>query len=130
MPTPSRITYRDIQSYLEAIASNPKNKRSADNSGHGRFWNVPYQQFIGGDIPNEDCNGLAIKIVDADPSKCAFYQSLKNPAGSCNSQQMPKKGPFITDTNYSVTLGDGSVVSGADIDANIVWWLTHGMPEM
>ena len=125
----TRITYANIQNYLEAIANNPADKRDVDNSSHGRFWNVPYAKFITGTVPNELCAGNLIKIVDPDPSKCSFYQSLVNSAGWCSSQQMPKKGPFVTDPGYKVTLADGSVMTGAEIDANIVWWLTNGMPE-
>jgi hypothetical protein len=42
---------------------------------------------------------------------------------------MPQAGPYITDPGYSVKLGNGTVISGADIDANIVWWLTNNIPE-
>jgi hypothetical protein len=125
----SKVTYADIQAYLEAIANNPNNNRDTDSSGHGRFWNVPYNQFINGTVPNEDCNGNAIRIVDPDPAKCPLYQALKGATGWCNSGQMPMKGPYITAPGYCVKLADGTNVSGAEIDANLVWWLTIGMPE-
>jgi hypothetical protein len=129
MPT-AGVVYKDIQAYLDAIADNPNNKRDVANSGHDRFWKVPYQQFISNVVPNEVCAGKAIKIVDPDPSKCPFYQSIKNPSGWCNTGQMPKKGPFITDPGYTVTLKDGSTITGAKIDEQIVWWLTNNMPEL
>jgi hypothetical protein len=129
MAPTSRITYADIQSYLEAVANNPQSRRSVDSSGHGRFWEVPYQEFVTGSVPNEQCNGASIKIVDSDPNNCAFYQALRDANGWCNLSQMPMTGPFITDPGYSVVLSSGTVISGADIDANIVWWLTNGMPE-
>lgn len=125
----ANVTFSDIQMYLEGIANNPDNKRDVDISNHGRFWNVSYQTFITGTVPGEACNGNPIPIADKDPAKCAFYQALKNSAGWCSLEQMPKRGPFITDRGYAVKLSNGQTISGADIDANIVWWLTHNMPE-
>jgi hypothetical protein len=124
-----KITYADIQMYLEAIANNPNNRRDTDSSGHGRFWNVSYNQFVQGTIPNEDCSGQPIPILDPDPAKCPLYQALKAPNGWCNGGQMPMKGPYITAAGYAVKLSNGVSIPGADIDANIVWWLTNGMPE-
>jgi hypothetical protein len=129
MTNGTHITYADIQAYLEAIADNPNNTRNVDNSSHRRFWNVPYQQFVTGNVPNERCNGNPIPIVNRDPNLCPFYQSLKNSSGWCNLSQMPRRGPYITDPGYKVTLRSGRVITGAEIDANIVWWLTNGMPE-
>jgi len=126
----NRVAYATIQDYLDAIADNPACKGSIDNSSHGRFWSVDYRQFVSGTVPNEDCGGLAIAITDLDPNKCPFYQALKNPAGWCSLGQMPLQGPFITDSGFTVTLKDGSAISGPDIDANIVWWLTNKMPEI
>ena len=129
MPSPSRVSFSDIQAYLEAIADDPDNKKSVDNSAHERFWNVPYAQFVNGTVPNENCNGSAIPIANKDPNKCSFYQALKSASGWCNLSQMPQRGPYITDPGYKVTLKNGTMISGAQIDANIVWWLTNGMPE-
>ena len=129
MPENIHVSYADIQSYLEAIANNPANQRQVDDSAHGRFWNVSYAQFTTGNVPDERCHGAAIPIVNADPAKCAFYQSLKAPTGFCNLAQMPKRGPFITSPGYQVTLANGVVMTGGQIDDNIVWWLTNGMPE-
>ena len=129
MAPAKRVVFSDIQMYLEAIANNPKDKRKVDNSGHGRFWNVSYAQFTTGTIPNEDCNGASIPIVNKNPTQCAFYQALKGKSGWCQLGQMPQAGPFITDAGYSVQLSNGTTISGADIDANIVWWLTNNLPE-
>jgi hypothetical protein len=129
MAPTKQITYPDIQMYLEGIANNPANNRDVDNSNHLRFWNVSYQSFISGTVPNENCNGNPIRIVNKDPAQCPFYQALKNPTGWCTLGQMPKRGPFITDDGYTVKLSNGTSISGADIDANIVWWLTNNMPE-
>jgi hypothetical protein len=115
--------------YLEAIANNPKDKRKVDSSGHGRFWNVSYQAFVSGTIPAEDCNGKSIPIVNADPQQCSFYQALISGPGWCQLGQMPQKGPYITDPNYSVTFSNGQTILGTDVAARIAWRLTHGMPE-
>jgi hypothetical protein len=129
MAPSKRVTYADIKMYLEGIANNPNNKRKVDNSGHGRFWNVTYQQFVTGVVPNEDCNGAPIPIVDRNPAQCAFYQALNGKPGWCQLGQMPRGGPFITEPDYSVRLSNGVSISGADMDANIVWWLTNNIPE-
>lgn len=129
MAPAKRVTFSDIQMYLEGIANNPNNKRNVDNSNHARFWKVSYQSFINGTVPGEACTGKPIPIVNKDPAQCAFYQSLKNAAGWCSLGQMPKRGPFITDAGYVVKLSNGTSISGTDIDANIVWWLTNNMPE-
>jgi hypothetical protein len=43
---------------------------------------------------------------------------------------MPRGGPWIRPgVGYEVTLSNGTTIKGADIDSNIVWWLTHDMPE-
>jgi hypothetical protein len=125
----NRVTYADIQAYLDAIAGHPSNKDDVESASHGRFWNVPYQQFVSGKVPYEDCNGSDIRIVDSDPGKCSLYQALIAPRGWCDLAQMPLKGPFITDPGYIATLKDGSTISGRDLAAGMVWWLTHNMPE-
>jgi hypothetical protein len=125
----AKIVYSDIQAYLEAIANNPNDERSVDDSNHQRFWKKPYDQFIHDSVPNEDCNGAPIPIVNKDPNQCPFYQALVNKTGWCSKQQMPRKGPFITDQDYTVKLANGASIKGSEIDANIIWWLTHEMPE-
>jgi hypothetical protein len=125
----SKVKYSDIQMYLEAIANNPNDKRQVDKSNHGRFWKKTYAQFKNDAVPGEDCNGAPIPIVNSDPKKCALYQALVSDAGICDKKQMPRGGPFITDDGYTVKLSNGTVMKGSDINANIVWWLTNGMPE-
>jgi hypothetical protein len=127
-----RIVFADIQAYLDAIADNPDDAGDIDSSRHGRFWQVAHKDFISGTVPGENCAGTAIPIVDKDAARCPFYQALTNPSGWCNKGQMPKNGParaFITSANYKVKLKDGSTVTGREIDDNVVWWLTNGMPD-
>ena len=39
-------------------------------------------------------------------------------------------GPFITDTDYSLTLSDGTVVTGAQVKQDIHDWLAAGAPNI
>ena len=128
MPT-SGVTYAQIVAYLDAIAANPANSRDAANASHKLFWRVGHKEFTTGTVPNQLCNGQPIPIVHKDPAQCAFLQALKNSNGWCSKSQMPKRGPFITEPDYTVSLADGSVISGKAIIDNIEWWLTHDMPE-
>ena len=128
MPAPN-VKFADIVMYLEAIAD--KGKRDAGGANHDRFWNgVTRDQFVAGTVPNEDCNGAPIPIVNSDPAQCALFQVLVNtPVGWCNKGQMPRGGgPWITDAGYQVTLSNAQVITGADIRTNLEWWLRNGMP--
>jgi hypothetical protein len=127
MPSAGRVTYADIQAYLDAIADKAVNDVAF--SSHDRFWRVPYKQFITGTVPGEKCGGLPIPIVNSSPASCPLYEALTSPTGWCKLGRMPLGGPFITDPGYSVTLKDGTTISGSQIDADIVWWLTNKMPE-
>jgi hypothetical protein len=134
-----KVVYADIQAYLDAIADNPDDNSKADNANHGRFWQMKYQDFVSGTVPGENCHGALIPITgkvagspNVDPLQCPFYQALKNSSGWCSKGQMPKNGPpkaFITDPAYKVTLKNGQVITGAEIQANIETWLSNGLPE-
>jgi hypothetical protein len=120
------ITFARLQEYLTAIAT--KANLDAANSRHGVFWNTTYQQFITGFVPNKQCSGHPVPIVDpANRPNSAFNQILR--AGWCGMPQMPKTGPFPTDAGYSVTLSDGTTMTGAQILQDIQEWLTAGAPE-
>jgi hypothetical protein len=43
--------------------------------------------------------------------------------------QMPRTGPFVTDPGYSLTLGDGTIISGQKLLDDIHEWLAAGAPE-
>ena len=131
MANGTRVVFADIQAYLDAIADHP-GTRPVEGASHDRFWRIPYSDFIDstkGIVPNIQCQGAPIPIVDKDPSKCPLLQALTTPLGWCNKRQMPRGGPFVTATGYSATLQDGTVVTGTKIVDDITWWLTHGMPE-
>lgn len=125
----ANVTFSDIVMYLEAIANNPADIKNVDDSNHGRFWQgVTRDQFVAGTVPNEDCNGAPIPIVNSDPAQCPLFQALTNATGWCNKGQMPRRGPWITDPGYTVKLGNGAVMKGTDIIDNLKWWITHNMP--
>ncbi len=120
------ITFARLQEYLTAISA--KANLDPANSRHGVFWNTTYHAFITGTVPNKQCKGQAVPIVDtANKANSAFNQILR--AGWCGMPQMPKTGPFPTDVGYSVTLSDGSIVTGTQILQDIQEWLEAGAPE-
>ncbi|QND61617.1 hypothetical protein [Mesorhizobium huakuii] len=120
------ISYKTVQQYLDAIALNAN--LDAGNAGHKVFWHQPYAAFITGFIPTKQCAGQPVPIIDPkDKVNSAFYQILK--AGWCGMPQMPKTGPFVTDKDYSVKLGNGETISGDEILQGIRAWLEAGALE-
>lgn len=120
------INYRQVQSYLDAIAA--KANLDAGNARHGVFWHRSYADFMNGTVPNKQCNGKPVPIIDPNNRlDSAFYKILQ--AGWCGMPQMPKTGPFVTDGGYLVKLADGTEVSGARIIQDIRDWLAAGAPE-
>lgn len=120
------ITFLRLQEYLDKIAQ--KANLDANNSLHGLFWQTTFAKFVAGDVPNKRCAGEPVPIIDKiDPTKSAFYQILQQ--GWCAMPQMPKTGPFVSDSNYSITLADGTVVTGQQILSDIHAWLAAGSPE-
>ena len=139
----TKITFHDIQMYLDAIADNAN--LSVDNNPscpHERFWSVKYVDFVNGVISNVKsnppipipCMGQPIPIINqADPINSSFFLILKG--GFCNKRQMPAGGgPFITDKPpaapmFQVILSDGTNINGQQIIDNIAKWLTTGFHE-
>jgi len=129
------ITFNDIKNYLNAIADK---SGIIAGSPHKRFWNIPYQNFVTGNVPHATCDdGSAVPIMNnnkvnpmLDPLKSPFYRILFDQAGVCGNPQMPEGGPLITEAGYSVTLPDGTTITGAQIQSNINSWLSNGFPEI
>jgi hypothetical protein len=120
------ITFARLQEYLNKIGD--KATLDPANSRHGVFWNGTYQAFMNGVVPKKTCNGQPVPIIDpVNKANSAFYQILR--AGWCDMPQMPKTGPFVTDANYSITLADGTKVTGTQILKDIQDWLNAGAPE-
>jgi hypothetical protein len=126
------ITYADIQSYLDAIMA--KDNNPIGGSPHQVWWHNPntaaggplaYADFTTGMVP-----GIGVPIMDtANPASSAFYVILTDPNGYQGMPQMPFGGPYITDADYTATLGSGKTITGQDIQANMLSWLTNGFPE-
>ena len=129
---PTTIVYADIQNYLNAIAKQPPANNPISGSPHGAWWLNPdgsplkYTDFLSGQIPNVG----SVNIMDSGtPLQSAFYVILTNTNGCQGFPQMPGGGPFITDAGYTVTLSDGTKITGATIQANMESWLTNKFPE-
>jgi hypothetical protein len=119
----TQIRYADITGYLTAIMNN--DNASIDQSPHGQWWLISYQEFTTGQVPN-----VGVQIMDTtNPLQSAFYVILTDPNGYQGIPQMPEQGPFITDAGYTATLADGTKISGAQIAANIKSWLENGFPQ-
>jgi hypothetical protein len=117
------IGFADIKAYLTAIANKANN--SIENSPHGAFWDTDYTTFTTGIVP-----GVGVPIMDrTDPLKSPFFVILTDTNGFNGLSQMPEGGPFITDTGYSVTLGDGTTPTGQQLISNLRAWLTNGFPK-
>jgi hypothetical protein len=138
MPT----NYSDIIMYLDAIANNANG--NVASASHGYWWHVnqdinqgplAYKDFVTGTVYGvTDSSGNPIPIIGTDskqtnPLQSAFYILLSTPGGSGGFQQMPKGGPFITDSGFSVQLANGDTVTGAQIMANLKAWLGNGYPQ-
>jgi hypothetical protein len=142
MPT----KYSDITLYLDAIADNANGLMS--DSPHQYWWHqdptnelspyLAYKDFVTGTVNGvTDNQGNPIPIIgtdskQTDPLQSTFYILLTTKGGSGSFPQMPKGGPFVTDSDFSVTLGPngtGPTVTGAQIMANLQEWLGNGYPD-
>ncbi len=61
----------------------------------------------------------------SDPASSAFYVMLTDPSGYQGMPQMPFGGPFITDPGYTAKLASGQKITGQEIQANMLSWLTE-----
>jgi hypothetical protein len=129
------IDYDGLKLILDAIADNAIT--GIGSSPHGAFWNsMSRNQFTTGEVPNIVRGGVTyhIPIVNAKkPDDSAILRVLLGPfpvqqdGSSTTIPQMPKGGPFITDSGYHVSIG-GVDRTGAQIQADISEWLNNGMP--
>ena len=119
------IDFARVKQYLDAIAD--ANGEIA-TSPHRRFWNVDYQAFVVGKVPNVVAGGQPVPIIDhRDPLRSPFFLILQGGWGGL--PQMPTAGPYITDPTFEVDLPDGSAASGQEILAGLTAWLQNGYPE-
>ncbi len=146
------INYAKVLDYLDAIGNATGGAIDSPGCPHLRWWkdgtgaNLSYAQFTSGTV-----NGItpAVPIIDptagTDKSNSVFFKILLGPAtfGAASWVQMPKGGPFITDsandsgTGTDVAPGsavftlpsDGSNVTGKQIQDDLRTWLQAGAPE-
>ena len=139
----TNIRYADILAYLDAIMS-IEHGDIEKKSPHLVFWHNPpkkgggplsYHDFTTGNVPGLEDVGLpTIPIMDtANPLQSAFYVILTNKNGlqfqGASIQQMPEKGPFITDPGYKTKLANGTEITGQEIMDNMKSWLENHFPE-
>jgi hypothetical protein len=128
------INFAILQEYLDKLVV--KANDDTNNSPHKRFWS-DYQTFITKPIPLVKCNGAPIFPIawrdaahtQTDADNSPLYLILTQSAGFCNKDQMPPGPPFITDQGYTITLSNGSVVTGKQIADDIHEWITSGALE-
>jgi hypothetical protein len=124
------IKFNRLQEYLDLIANQGG---SIGSSPHKRFWSS-HASLTQQPIPAPKCQGqdiFPIKYLDpartrVDADNSPLYIILTNSAGFCQKSQMPPLGPWITDSDYKITLGDGTIVSGNQIKMDIYEWLAAG----
>jgi hypothetical protein len=122
---PGVVSFSRVQSYLNAIADA---NGAIASSPHRRFWNTGYQAFVDGILPNVQCSGSPVPIIDkADPNRSPFFLILQG--AWCNMPQMPRGGPYITEDSFEVDLPDGTAATGHEIRDDLANWLSSGFPE-
>jgi hypothetical protein len=129
---PTMIKYADILNYLDAIMA--RDNDPIEDAPHGVWWRNPntsagtplsYSDFVNGSVP-----GIGVPIIDkSDPANSSFYVILTNESGFQGMPQMPLDGPYITDSGYTANLPGGGTLTGQEIQANMLSWLTNGYPE-
>ena len=128
------ISFARLQEYLDLIVR--KNGGDINAAPHRRFWSS-YQSLTAQPLPRPKCNGndiYPVTYVDAaktkvDADNSPLYVILTDSRGFCGKEQMPPSGSFITDSGYSQTLSDGTVVTGDQIKQDIHDWLEAGAPN-
>jgi hypothetical protein len=138
------INFARVVVYLDGIANQPGVDLSS--SPHGPFWRVTRDQFVAGSVSDTTCRdhvdgaaqNVPIPIVHPHNAmnspilNILLTTGLQRPmtdGSTCKKRQMPGGGPFVTDPASSITLADGSAVTGAQILADLRDWIDAGCPE-
>jgi hypothetical protein len=118
------IRFSDIKNYLSAIAAKATNP--IDDSPHGAFWvDMDYATFTTGSVPN-----VGIQIMDTqNPLQSPILLVLTADNAVPGIPQMPEGGPYVTDAGYTVTLPNGTTITGQQILDNMREWLSNGFPQ-
>lgn len=128
------IKFARLQEYLDLIVA--KAGGNINIAPHRRFW-ATHQSLTEQPLPRPKCQGqdiFAVKYLDpqhtrVDAKNSPLFVILTNPDGFCDRPQMPPLGPFITDSDYQITLSDGTIMTGDQIKADIYDWLSSGAPN-
>jgi hypothetical protein len=128
------ITFARLQEYLDLVVA--KNGGNVNSAPHRRFWST-HQTLTAQPIPRPKCNGADIYLImytdeartKVDPDSSPLYIILTTAAGFCGKEQMPPGGPMITAAGYSLTLADGSTVTGDQVKRDIYDWLAANAPN-
>jgi hypothetical protein len=128
------ITFARLQDYLDSIVRKAEGNLAA--APHRRFW-VTHEALTQRPLPRVKCQGqeiFPVKFLDGkrtqvDADNSPLYIILTDSKGFCEKPQMPPGGPFITDASYSLTLSDGTVVTGDQVKQDIHDWLAAGAPN-
>ena len=125
------ISFARLQEYLDLVVE----KQGGEIAGapHQRFWK-DHTTLTTTPIPRPKCQGqpiFPVKFLDpertrVDADNSPLFLILTNFSGFCQKPQMPPGGPFVTAANYSLTLSDGTVVTGDQVKQDIHDWLAAG----
>jgi hypothetical protein len=133
----STIGFDTVQKYLDGFAG----LGTIGNSPHKAFWKtksvggvhtpITYDDFVSGAVPNVKYRGAPIPIIWKEaPLLSPFFLILAEPNGFAGIDQMiPFGGAHLTDAGISITLSDGTTVTGAQVIADLQTWLSNGFPK-
>jgi hypothetical protein len=128
------ISFARLQEYLDLIVA--KAGDDIEASPHKKFWRS-HEVLTTQPLPRPKCQGqdiFPVKFIDeartkVDADNSPLFLILTERSGFCQKDQMPPGGPFIVDAGYTLTLSDGTIVTGAQIRQDIHDWLLAGAPN-
>lgn len=134
---PLTIGFEMVQNYLSGLAV----LGTIGNSPHRAFWKVKkvggvstpitYDDFINGTVPNVSYNGAPIPILWKEaPLLSPLFLILAEPTGFAGIEQMiPNGGAHLTDPGMTISLPDGTTVTGKQVLEDLKVWLSNGFPK-
>jgi hypothetical protein len=121
------IGFATVQKYLSGLA---QLNGTIGGSPHRVFWNIPYEQFITASVPNVNYRGNPIPLIWKEaPVLSPLFMILVEQNGWGNKEQMPAGGPFITQDDLAIPMGDGTTVTGKQARAELEAWFKTGCPK-
>jgi hypothetical protein len=128
------ISFTRLQEYLDLIVK--QQGGHINNAPHHRFWDS-HLSLMTKPVQRPKCQGqdiFPVKYLDeaktqVDADNSPLFLILTDSQGFCAKEQMPPGGPFITAGDYSLTLSDGTVVTGDQVKKDIHDWLAANGPD-